>query len=319
MVIDLFKKGTGMKCLKEIYQIDERTLRAIEDRAFRYETPPLSDEEIEETIETLRELPGNTKEKMIDFREVLRDRSRLTRWPVDDCVKIFLEETGIHPDTFDLSDVKVHCRHIAAIIDNGDLIRESGLCRLDELLDNPSPLSGFLLENGIVIKVAEHRILVDGNEYEISEEIEEFKILWSKLYHDLGEIEVFISGELNKAKGYSCISRCPEILYTLDDIFDKDLQGKWSERKTTLLLIEFDVDFDECIIHKMADYHDDIEPFFSREYEEEIPKLALMNYWVICQCLYNSSETIGMTEEYAAIRPEVRISPGRLTITVLNS
>lgn len=61
MVIDLFKKGDGLRCLKEIYNLSDSQITRIEDSVFEYETPPMSIKEIDELITSLQTLPGETE------------------------------------------------------------------------------------------------------------------------------------------------------------------------------------------------------------------------------------------------------------------
>ena len=253
----------------------------------------------------------------------------MNRWPVDNCVGVFLEETGINPDIFDVSGVKVRCRHISASVDGGKSIRKYGLLKLTEVLERDTPVSAFLKDNGIRIIPSKHQIVVNDTAYSIPLHGGEvpFGCLSSKLYYDKGEIEVFISGEEEDMVGYSCIRDCPEILYTLDDELgynDLRLQHRWTEKKTDLLLVQFDVGFDEIIIHTLPNARNDItkyyeiEQFLSQDYErDEIPKRLWQNYWIILSCLNNATTYGSLSETYAAILPDVQIGKERISVTAL--
>jgi len=54
VVIDLFKKGDGLCCLKEIYNLSDSQITRIEDRVFEYATPPMPINEINEQITSLQ-------------------------------------------------------------------------------------------------------------------------------------------------------------------------------------------------------------------------------------------------------------------------
>lgn len=327
MVIDLFNKGDGLSCLKKIYQLDDKQLQNIEDRVFEYDTPPKTQEEIDEFIATIASLPGETEESARTTAAHLFDRNRMKRWPVDDCVKVFLEETGIKPNIYDVSEVKVRCKHVTAQIDGGESMRMYGLLKLTDMLEEDTPLSRFLKENGIAVNPSEY-ILTVGNETIMIPERSngnQIGVLSSKLYYDKGEIEVFISGEDERIVDYSCVKRCPEILQTLDTFIGgydcTRLQEAWEDRKTDLMIVQFDLGLDELIIHSMPNRMNDmekyweLEEFLSKEYErEKIPDRFWQNYWIILNCLDNATTYFDRQELYAAVKPNVLIDPERITL-----
>ena len=45
----------------------------------------------------------------------------------DNAVSVFLDESGIHPDTFQLLDVCIRCKVISSTLDDGKSILEKGL------------------------------------------------------------------------------------------------------------------------------------------------------------------------------------------------
>ena len=327
MVIDLFNKGDGLRCLKKIYQLDDEQLQDIEERVFEYDTLPRTQEEIDEFIDTIATLPGESEESARATAEHLFDRSKMNRWPVDDCVKVFLEETGIKPDIYDVSKIKVRCRHVTAQIDGGESIKQYGLLKLTDMLEQNTPLRRFLEEYGIAVNPSECRLTVGNETIMIPERSngDQIGVLSSKLYYDKGETEVFISGEDERIVDYSCVKRCPEILQTLDVIIGGHnctrLQEAWEDRKTDLMIVQFDMGFDELIIHCMPNKKNDIgkywelKEFLSEEYERErIPDCFWQNYWIISNCLDNATTYFDRQEIYAAVKPSVKIGPERITM-----
>lgn len=311
-VVNLFDRGVGLQCLKDIYGLNNEQIRNIENRVFSYDPPLLSEEEKEEQISTFKDIYGENGEETKLFIKLINNKSRRNCILADDCVELFLEQTGIEPDVFDLSDVKLLFRHVTSVIDNGKSIREKGLLRLDELLESSSPLSDFLKRNNIIICPSKKIIYVDGNSYDIDYK-GKFGILASKLYHDLGEIEMFVCG--SDIVDYSCIAECPEILCTLDEVLkNKKLHNKWLQYKTDLFIIEFLAGFDECIIHQISNDSNGLEQYLSKDYSGNIPINVGRNYWIIKRCLENANPKSYGSEEYAAIKSDVRINPERLKL-----
>ena len=326
MVINLFEKGDGLQCLKEIYHLSDDQIKTIEDRVFEYENPPMSMAEIEALISALRSSLGSTEEEIKTIKAGLLDKSRKNRWPKCDCIEIFLKETGIKPDVFDVDNVMVHCKHISSSIDHGESIRKHGLLKLTDLLETESPLSGFLREHGIKIIPSEYKINVRGNDKTLSQSSRAYGILYSKLYHDNGEVEVFISGDEKGLKKYSTVYRYPEILCTLDQALnDNNILGwEWMNQKTETLMIQFDAYLHECIIHEMPSSKHDMKNYYALEdylsgaYDgENIPHRFWENYWIIESCLKNSTSFEARPEAYAAIKKDVKISADRLSIEVI--
>lgn len=326
VVIDLFKKGDGLCCLKEIYNLSDSQITRIEDKVFEYATPPMPKKKIDELITLLQTLPGETEAEIKNVKAFLLDKTRLNRWPRSECVSIFLEETGIKPDIFDVGNVMVHCKHICSSIDHGESIRKYGLLKLTDLLEMKSPLSEFLRVHGIKVIPSECRIIVNGNETSISQS-GTYGVLYSKLYHDNGEVEVFISGDEKGLEEYSSVYHYPEILCTLDQALHNSsntLGWSWVNQKTETLMIQFDAYLDECIIHEMPSSKYDMQKYYalvdflSCSYDEEnIPHRFWENYWIIESCLENSTTLEARPEAYAAIKKDAIISADRLSIEVI--
>lgn len=226
----------------------------------------------------------------------------------DNGVSIFLEETGIHPDTFDVSDVKVHCKHITTAFDEGESIKTRGLLPLNRLLEEESAISSFLCENGIEVSPSRHQIQIDGHKYRIPESSKDcsydvweiYAYLSPTLYHDHGEVEAFVSGPEDEMLTYSTVKRYPEILetieYTVKEITGnyRELGQRWMSLNPVSLMADFDVSIkllsynnDTKTKHDYPDTYWELERFFETEHNEE-PMLLWQNEWIIRKCLENS-------------------------------
>ncbi len=201
----------------------------------------------------------------------------------------FFKMTGVHPDTYPLSNIYIRCKLIGKYPDKKQLERD-GLKSLKALLiDENSFLSRFLLQNGIVIDVGGHTLSYKGNLVDI----DELDNLGCKLYHDNGEIEAFYCASLNSMISYSTISSYPEILYTLDGFIKKyfkvneGLGEKWKVLTKGYDQISFYVNLDEIsYINGYSDEWCEAYPY-DEYYEEEYlyadsyPKLLFMNLWLL--------------------------------------
>ena len=58
-------------------------------------------------------------------------------------VVAFIEEAGIKLDSVDISQVKLHCKHIMTINDEFVSIKKYGLITLDKVLTYDTPLHNF--------------------------------------------------------------------------------------------------------------------------------------------------------------------------------
>ena len=275
-LVNLFEKCSGFDYLQEIYRISDQVLARI----------------IRQCI-----IP-----KGIDY--IVPSNS----------VSIFLKETGIHPDTFQLNEVKLHCKHVTTCYDNGKSILRNGLLPLNNLLEGDSDLSIFLAENGIHISPSNRYIYYYDQKWEIPlTHSDEFLNLSSKLYHDNGEIEAFISGSEEDILSYSNIRHYPEILNTIKDTIyklvykDIDLGRKWHEKNPQCFIAEFDVDINAMsYINSLLSYED--APGVYQELEEfveygETP-LFWKNEWLIRNCLdnacpgtYDNKKTVGIKND----------------------
>lgn len=140
--INLFDRCTGLLVLKDIYQIPDPVLRQILSRCIV--------------------------------------RNGIYYEVAENGISIFLEETGIHPDTYDVSDVKVHCKHITTAFDNGKSIKSLGFLPLTRLLEEESALSGFLRSNGIIVTPSRYRIEINGKNTEFHLHLKTVHLMFGK-------------------------------------------------------------------------------------------------------------------------------------------
>lgn len=300
--VDFFNKNRGLIYLKEIYQLDNRIIGNIFSKCFEH--------------------------------------NQFTPEPKEDSFIIFLEETGIHPDTFDLSNVKIHCKHITTTFDNGESIRELGLKPVIYLLENKSALSIFLKKYGIVITPTSHLLVYGDKEYSIPIQEENnkfyyslFKRLSNILYHDNGEIEVFINADLDSMLNYSVVRYYPEILDSISEVInsltgdDLDLGTKWSLNHPKTMIVEFDVNInDMSFIGGLGDYKNNystyekatrffMNPIYPIYFETQIPRLFWLNEWLIRMCFSNFCAFDHVSDVYAGIKADVDISSDEITLT----
>ena len=304
-VVNLFEKCDGLGFLREIYSLNNDQTCNIAKRAFPFMS-------------------------QVDY-------------PVDQFVRIFLEETNIHPDTYDISNIKLHCKHVSNHIDHGDFIRAKGLMTLTELLELDSPLHSFLAERDLELFPKDHYFLYNNRRFylpspDMSDTVPYWKAvdtLCYKLYSHHGEIEAFVCGEPSDLKKYSTVIRNPEILNTLDRMIcslykaglchkESSFEKDWQAASTGCSLVEFDLKFIETgYIGDMTtpNYCSDsewaaVEPFLSGHYENErdTPQMLWWNNWLIFHCLYNFAPEYSLPEKYISAKSDVRLGPDRITI-----
>lgn len=206
----------------------------------------------------------------------------------------------VHATAFDFVDAfhidllkktigcKIVCRHLTISSDKLHSIMENGLLTLDQVLMKDTPLNRFLSENGIVINVEKHEMLLHGSRLSISslydpcspcvknypldetkprsciacEYHDKMALLHSKLYQDKCEVEVYIRGsDTYMLENYNSITSGPEILFTIGSIIQKInpkidpafLQDAWSAKNNIKrYILEFLVPL--CMMETNTDY-----------------------------------------------------------------
>ena len=203
MVINLFERGKGIKYLQELYDLEKADIRWIQNNLFDYNCELTTPEEAEKLINLMRKQMHESEESLVQTRQFMLDRDRLERWVKDDADDLFLERLGER----EYSDVQFTLVHITTAIDDGESIRTNGLQKLTTLLEIESPLSTFLAKEVIVFDLSRKVIKINGDTHSLQEY--RFGELRGRLFYYRGEIEAFISGEMDDMKNYSDVPNCP--------------------------------------------------------------------------------------------------------------
>lgn len=181
---------------------------------------------------------------------------------------------------YDSSNVLIKCRHITTSNENLKTFRKYGLLNLKQVLTIDTPLKLFLKDNDIEFDIEYKLFMYKGKinglfwyedeckkcnygECKYTRDIfnknttltykdmscdyrKVITQLYGKLYKDKAETEVFLSGEYNEIYNYSIVSKCPEILLTIDKLIEKSfdeyikLEYKWKKIKNNqTYLLEF--------------------------------------------------------------------------------
>lgn len=257
----------------------------------------------------------------------------------------------------DTHDCNVVCRHITTSSDNLQSIKSFGLLRLDQLLTLKTPLSSFLKRYGIVVDpynkviiLKDLQISINGyneqcsvykltpeqitplNEYSCGKLHEMIAILNTKLYHDKGEVECYISGEdITMLKDYTSITNGPEILMTIGQIINTIwtktdqffLQDAWSKQQgMRRYILEFEVPLNAIETNtdrkSMNEFNDDSDWYdyagFSADdyFGGTIPLEFFRNKTILelgIKSLYISNHN-----EYCQILPSHHITPSEISI-----
>lgn len=180
-------------------------------------------------------------------------------------------------DTFNInlsahksSNVSLICRHLTTT-NNTELssFRKHGILNLKEMLQKETPLSLFLAEHDISIDYDAKTINIYGVNYPILESCTECdkcligketvcskysycKLkqnlinLSSKLYYFKATVEFFLVGDIDEMLRYPCISRYPEILYTIENLAHSADNTKkcwlgrdWMNSHNKVIMLEF--------------------------------------------------------------------------------
>lgn len=257
----------------------------------------------------------------------------------------------------DTHDCNIVCRHITTSNDGLQSIKSLGLLRLDQMLAFKTPLSSFLKKYGIVVDPYEKVIILKDlqisinrynelcsiykrtheqisllNEYSCGELHDKVSFLHSKLYHDKGEVECYISGEdITMLKNYTSITNGPEILLTIGQIVNAIwkkidqffLQDAWSKQQgMRRYILEFKVPLDSIETNtdrkSVNEFNDDSEWYdfagFSADdyFGGTIPLEFFRNKMILelgIKSLYLSNHN-----EYCQILPSHQISPDKISI-----
>ena len=167
--------------------------------------------------------------------------------------------------------------------------------------------------------------------------LQKLQVLDSKLYELGATVEFFVAGSLEEMLEYSTVSRCPEILDTIDQLIAQiknpcsqctyPLCYDWMSQHSNCYVIEF-----LCVLSNMETYnpinylaaYDEIKGCFAWSnityddyYERRVPQQIFDNKYLIEQIVYVYS--LGGCERYGSLLPGLSVAPKDLTIYKVNN
>lgn len=260
---------------------------------------------------------------------------------------------GLNIDLSKSENQEVYCVgcHVSTTTQNGiSQFRQNGVFNLAQMLSQKNDLTCLLASNSISIDYDNKTIEVGGNTYTLDFDSgkcrlclkgnsktcgtfsacrlkKKLQVLKVKLYEYSATAEFFISGTLDEMKRYSTVSKCPEILYTLDEL----LCTINNERRTSMATT-WEKDHPICIAIKFIANIEDMETFnpmdwdaWFREYGEcilssgftsddfymgQIPKKVFENFYIVNK--FVSFYSFGSSEDYGSLLPDLYIPPSQI-------
>ena len=207
--------------------------------------------------------------------------------------EVIVRKFDLNLNKYDSNKLSIMCRHMTtANQESFDFLKKTGVLNLREMLQKETPLSDFLKRYEISVNVDDAIIKIGNEKYPIlqSGEIcpycyigrenvcagysrcdlfDKLLILASKLYYYDATVECFINASLSKMKRYSTISRCPEILDTLDKFYSK-ARGSYDTKYT--LCMDWIAEKKDCYVLVYPSLLSDMETFapisFDDAYED---------------------------------------------------
>lgn len=269
----------------------------------------------------------------------------------------FIKKFKVDLFKYDSSKAFIRCRHMTTSNENLKSFKKYGLLNLKEVLTLDTPLKSFLKENYIEFDVDNKSIFYKGKRLELFWHNDECKTcnygsckylkdilndnttltyrdmsckyrkgitqLYDKLYKNKAETEVFISGDYEEIYKYSVISRCPEILYTIDDSIKKffgensNLQNRWVTIDNQSYILEFYTNIENFeIIGTNILYGADSFIYDLINYYEEIADINESEYFYRNMFLLINSihAYYGYPREFGQLYPETKIPFNSLDI-----
>lgn len=276
-----------------------------------------------------------------------------------DCALYFIEKIGLKVDVIPIDDVWLHCRHITTVSDCFQSLKRYGLITVNQALTFDTPLKRFLAEHDIEIDIHNfkftykdktiylhdyqkdciscyygnckyHRLNWDGT-LDISHKNwcdfrETTRRLSLKLYSDMGEIEVHLSGDKQQVHDYSCVKYYPEILTSIEklvkEVFKEyvSLGREWSsQQQGKYYLLSFDTlirNFEHITSSPIFDKHY-YTPYFNL-CEHRISSLGeanarfYANIYLITKSIAALTDNLSST--YGQLLPSVKITYDEMDI-----
>ncbi len=276
---------------------------------------------------------------------------------------------SVHKSAFDIAKVlnldllsdthncNLVCRHITTSNDSLQSIMSLGLLRLDQMLALKTPLSSFLKRYGIVVDPQGKNITLKDFQITINEYNEpcsvykhtpeqtslfsvynhgdlhdRMAVLHTKLYHDKGEVECYISGEdITMLNSYTSITNGPEILMTIGQIINAKwkktdqffLQDAWSKQQgMRRYILEFEVPLDSIETNTnrktKEKYHDDSDwyDYAGFSSDDYFDGLIPLEFYRNKRLLEVGVKSLFYTNhnEYCQILPPFIITPDKISI-----
>lgn len=206
------------------------------------------------------------------------------------------------------------CKHITTCTDNLLSVKSLGLITLSQALILDTPLKNFLLTYGIEIDAVDKKIIIKNKSFDLlhfdekcnkciykksdclncfCEFHQEISMLHSKLYHDKGEVEFFLSGKDNELAEYQSVQKSPEILWNIGKILNtlyRDINeyyfvNEWSRQKNIKrYIIEFVLPLNALELNnKSKNYFIDNANWFSYagyNYEQYLKDEVSLNFYL---------------------------------------
>lgn len=286
-------------------------------------------------------IPSNTIENVLTY----------------DCsVESFINELRLDLSAYDSSTVSVVGRHVTTATEEElTSFHKNGLLNLRASLQKDTPLSRFLKSHKIQIDVDRkyfnynrRSIPIEGRKYSDHkcfmgrespctwsfgcEAFQKLGILDVKLYELGATLEFFVAGTTEEMLGYSTVSRCPEILDSIDQFLAKmkspygqcmyPLCYDWMAQHPNCYVVEF-----KCLLSDMDTYspinyleaYDEIKGCFNWShityhdyYERKIPQRVFDNRYLISRVI--DVYIYGGYEQYGSLQPGLSIPPEALKI-----
>lgn len=253
----------------------------------------------------------------------------------------FIDKFKIDLNKYDSGKLHFVCRHVTTSNDE-EIVSffRAGLLNLKDALQFETSLSKFLRQHQIIINVDERKIIYKGNTYPIDsdknenhkcfrgnericswysgcESFQKISSLYHKLYRMDATLEFFLAGTLDEMLDYSTVSKCPEILDTIDQIIHSLNDGfsqcgyplcySWIRSHGKCYIIEFESAITNMETYNPIDYdgaYSEIKEHFKWSdisyydyYERRIPKKVYDNLFLINRIIdvyvYNATEQYG--------------------------
>lgn len=272
----------------------------------------------------------------------------------------FINELRVDLSACDSSDVYIVGRHVTTSSEEEIVsFHKSGLLNLRSSLQEETPLSVFLKRHKIQIDVdrklfsynrrtipiegkknSDHKCFM-GRETACTwslgcEALEKLGILHTKLYELGATLEFFVAGTLEEMLEYSTVSRCPEILDTIDQLIEKlnksygsctyPLSFDWISQHPNCYVIEF-----KCMLSDMEtfdpinylDAYDDLKDCFvwsnisyNDYYNCRVPQRVFDNRYLISRII--DVYVYGGREQYGSLQPGLSISSDALKMYLVD-